>query len=70
MIKQINPDGSSFLLNDTLGNVKFSNTAWAPDNKVTHCYEVLLVLLQVLKQISARCSEQCEWPASRTCTKQ
>ncbi|CAL5219022.1 g780 [Coccomyxa viridis] len=33
MIKEINPDGTSTLLNDTLSNVKFSNTAWAPDNK-------------------------------------
>ncbi|MCJ1354271.1 MAG: hypothetical protein MMC33_004258 [Icmadophila ericetorum] len=36
LIKQINPDGSSFMLNDTLSNVKFSTTAWAPDNKVPH----------------------------------
>ncbi len=43
MIKQINPDGTSTLLNDTLSNVKFSNTAWAPDNKVIHCPEVLSV---------------------------
>ncbi len=41
MIKEINPDGTSTLLNDTLSNVKFSNTAWAPDNKVTHCPESL-----------------------------
>lgn len=42
MIKQINPDGSSTLLNDTLGNVKFSNTAWAPDSKVPHYSKVFL----------------------------
>ena len=41
MIKEINPDGTSTLLNDTLSNVKFSNTAWAPNNKVTHCPEIL-----------------------------
>ena len=34
MVKEIAADGSSKLLNDTLQNVKFSTTAWAPDSKV------------------------------------
>lgn len=32
----MNPNGTSQELNDTLGNVKFSATAWAPDSKVIH----------------------------------
>ena len=43
MLKEISPDGSSKLLNDTLSNVKFSNTAWAPDSKVTPCHDAPLV---------------------------
>ena len=33
-ILEVNQDGTSQELNDTLGNVKFSATAWAPNSKV------------------------------------
>ena len=35
-ILEVNQNGTSQELNDTLGNVKFSATAWAPDSKVIH----------------------------------
>ena len=33
-ILEMNQNGTSKELNDTLGNVKFSATAWAPNSKV------------------------------------
>ena len=35
-ILEVNQKGTSQEMNDTLGNVKFSATAWAPDSKVNH----------------------------------
>ena len=35
-ILEVNQNGTSQEMNDTLGNVKFSATAWAPDSKVIH----------------------------------
>ena len=36
LLLEVNLDGSTKQLNDTLRNVKFSTTAWAPDSKVSH----------------------------------
>lgn len=33
-VLRINETGGVTFLNDTLNNVKFSSTAWSPDNKV------------------------------------
>ena len=67
MIKQINPDGSSTMLNDTLGNVKFSNTAWAPDSKVPHHPDTFLGLMVDTSALGrlARRPGQVHAPASR-----
>lgn len=35
LLLEVNLDGSTKQLNDTLRNVKFSTTAWAPDSKVS-----------------------------------
>ena len=63
MLSINNDTGAVTFLNDTLSNVKFSNTAWSPDNKVhtpisiSHCS----VRFKDESTSTVNCTEQACW---------